>query len=268
LNEHSRAKTLGDYLKSRRNRLQPEQAGFKESYGNRRTPGLRREEVAILAGVSPTYYAWLEQGREVTASREIIESIGKALQLTADEHTYLMKLWNPHEPEIIPSINTMLNPQWREIIGQLSYPSFISNERSEILAWNDEAARMIVDFAAWPDVERVMLRMLFVDPALRSRMVNWEEFTRHSVAVFRTYYDKHLNDPWYINMVDQLAQESAEFNAMWKLHNIQLKTVNRVFLRSSDSAAQTAAYDIHSFMSPTEHPDVHICVYTPVSDAE
>ena len=268
MNEHSRAKILGEYLKSRRNRLQPEVAGFNTSYGHRRTPGLRREEVAILAGVSPTYYTWLEQGREVTASREIMESIGKALQLSTDEYIYLMKLWNPHEPDIIPSINTRLNPQWREIIGQLTYPTFISNERSEILAWNDEAAKRIINFAAWSDAERVMLRLLFIDTDLRSRMVNWEEFARHSVAVFRTYYDKHLTDPWYISMVKQLAEESAEFSAMWELHNIQLKTVNRVYLRSSDSAADTAAYDIHSFMSPTEHPDVHICVYTPVMDTE
>ncbi|MBE0343304.1 XRE family transcriptional regulator, partial [Paenibacillus sp. 28ISP30-2] len=88
--ENSKSKTMGAFLKSRRNRLQPEQAGIRRSQGQRRTPGLRREEVAMLAGVSATYYTWLEQGREVTASKEIIESIGKALQLTDDESSHLL----------------------------------------------------------------------------------------------------------------------------------------------------------------------------------
>lgn len=134
LNENSKSKTLGEFLKSRRNRLQPEQAGFSDSYSQRRTPGLRREEVATLAGVSATYYTWLEQGREVTASREIIENIGRALQLSADERQHLMELWNPNEPEAVISIDTMLNPQWRGIISQLAYPAFISNERTQVFA--------------------------------------------------------------------------------------------------------------------------------------
>ncbi|MNO32627.1 hypothetical protein D3C76_226200 [compost metagenome] len=138
--ESSRFRVLGDYLRSRRNRLQPEQAGISGSYSQRRTPGLRREEVAMLAGVSATYYTWLEQGREVTASRDIMENIGRALQLNPDEKKHLMELWNPHEPEPVPSINTELNPQWQDIIQQLAYPAFISNERSEILAWNEAAA--------------------------------------------------------------------------------------------------------------------------------
>ncbi|WP_438497423.1 helix-turn-helix transcriptional regulator [Paenibacillus sp. IHBB 3054] len=266
LSENSKAKTLGDYLKSRRNRLQPEQAGLKASYSQRRTPGLRREEVAMLAGVSATYYTWLEQGREVTASRDIIENIGRALQLTPDEQQHLFELWNPHERAAVSSISTTLNPQWREIIGQLPYPSFISNERSEVLAWNEEAAKMLIDFDAIPDSERLMIRLLFLDSGLRRRMINWEEFTLHSVAVFRTYYDKHPEDPWFQDIVEQLCVESREFADIWKLHNIQLKTVNRVYIQTPAGDDKTVAYDIHSFASPTDHPDLHVCVYTPVKD--
>jgi transcriptional regulator with XRE-family HTH domain len=261
--EISKSKTLGEFLKSRRNRLQPEQAGISSSYGKRRTPGLRREEVAMLAGVSATYYTWLEQGREVTASKDIIENISKALQLSEDERQHLIELWNPNEPAAVSSMNTVLNPQWQSIIEQLPYPSFVTNDRCEVLAWNHEANVTIADFASMPASERIMIRLLFVDLGLRSRMINWEEFAMYSVAVFRTYYDKHRDDPWFENLVKRLCGESAEFEAMWKLHNIQLKKVSRVSYQIAD-AVKPVFYDINSFASPTDNPDLHLCIYTPV----
>jgi transcriptional regulator with XRE-family HTH domain len=256
LNESCKAKTMGAFLKSRRNRLKPEQAGFSRSYGQRRTPGLRREEVAILAGVSATYYTWLEQGREVKASKVIIDNIGKALQLTQDERMHLNELWNPNEPEDNSSFHTTLNPQWRNIIEQLTYPSFISNDRCEVLAWNHAAAEVIADFSSLSVSERVMIRLLFVDPELRRRLINWEEFALY-------YYDKHQDDPWFEETVKQLCEESAEFDAMWKLHNIQLKKVSRVHYQILGDV-KTVSYDINSLISPADNPDIHICIYTPV----
>jgi transcriptional regulator with XRE-family HTH domain len=267
LNESSKAKTMGAFLKSRRNRLKPEQAGFSRSYGQRRTPGLRREEVAILAGVSATYYTWLEQGREVKASKVIIDNIGKALQLTPDERMHLNELWNPNEPEDNSSINTTLNPQWRDIIEQLTYPSFISNDRCEVLAWNHAAIEVIADFSSLSVSNRVMIRLLFVDPELRRRLINWEEFALYSVAVFRTYYDKHQDDPWFEETVKRLCEESAEFDSMWKLHNIQLKKVSRVHYQIP-GAVNILSYDINSFVSPADNPDLHFCIYTPVLEKE
>lgn len=263
LNENSKSKAMGTFLKSRRNRLQPEQAGISSSYGHRRTPGLRREEVAMLAGVSATYYTWLEQGREVTASKEIIESLAKALQLTQDERMHLIELWNPNEFDPSPSINRMLNPQWRNIIEQLPYPSFITNERTEILAWNRAANKVIGDFDSFSDSDLVMIRFMFVNLDFRRRMINWEEFALYSVAVFRTYYDTHLDDPWFENIVTQLCEESTEFKTMWKLHNIQLKKVNRIHFHIP-GVEESNSYDSHSFASIAEHPDLHVCIYTPV----
>ncbi|MBE0336952.1 MULTISPECIES: helix-turn-helix transcriptional regulator [Paenibacillus] len=265
--ENSKSKTMGAFLKSRRNRLQPEQAGIRRSQGQRRTPGLRREEVAMLAGVSATYYTWLEQGREVTASKEIIESIGKALQLTDDESAHLIQLWNPNETVAISSIQTTLNPQWQNIIEQLSYPSFISNDRAEVLAWNSAANEVIIDFSSMPVSERVMIRLLFVDPGLRRRMINWEEFASYSVAVYRTYYDKYRGDPWFEETVEQLRVESTEFDTMWKLHNIQLKKVNRVSFQIP-GAVDVVSYDINSLASIADHPDMHMCIYTPILEGK
>lgn len=149
--EVTRFKRLGEYLRSRRDRLQPAAVGIKETGSQRRTPGLRREEVAVLAGLSSTYYTWLEQGREVTASREVMDSLSQALRLSEDERKHLFGLWNPGLPDTIASINERspeLNPQWRDIILQLSYPSFITNERSEVLAWNEKACEVLCDFGS------------------------------------------------------------------------------------------------------------------------
>ncbi|MFC6651442.1 helix-turn-helix transcriptional regulator [Paenibacillus rhizoplanae] len=265
--EITRFRRLGDYLRSRRERLQPEAVGIKETNSQRRTPGLRREEVAVLAGLSSTYYAWLEQGREVTASREVMESLSQALRLSPDEKKHLFELWNPGLPDTLASIDTAspeLNPQWRDIIRQLTYPAFITNERSEVLAWNDKASEVLSDFGSLPDSERIMLRLLFLDLELRRRMLNWEEFALYSVGVYRTYYDMNLHDPWYKEMVDQLVEDSADFAEMWKQHNIQGKKVNRVVIESLGTS-QPVVYDINSMANLADHPGVHICIYTPVS---
>ncbi|WP_141504851.1 helix-turn-helix transcriptional regulator [Paenibacillus luteus] len=266
-NETSKSKTMGAFLKSRRERLQPAQAGIASSYGNRRTPGLRREEVAMLAGVSATYYTWLEQGREVTASKDIIESIGKALQLTHDERMHLYQLWNPNELEFATPINTTLNPHWRNIIEQLPYPAFISNERCEVLAWNRGANHVIADFDSLPETGRNMIRMLFLDKELSRRIVNWDAFASYSVAVFRTYHDKHQDDPWFKETVELLSKESVHFEAMWKQHDIQLKKVSRVLIQLP-GAVQASVYDIQSFGNHADYPELNICIYMPILEAD
>ncbi|SEC60166.1 helix-turn-helix transcriptional regulator [Paenibacillus sp. GP183] len=262
--ENSKAKTMGAFLKSRRERLQPEEVGFSHSYGQRRTPGLRREEIAMLAGVSTTYYTWLEQGREVTASKEIIENIAKALQLTPDESVHLFQLWNPNEPTVIHSVPSVLHSQWHNIIGQLSYPSYITNERSEVLAWNQAANETLADFTSMPGADRILIRLLFTDPEMRRRMINWEEFARSSVAVFRTYYDKYKGDPWFEETVEQLLESSMEFGTIWRLYDIQLKKVSRVFLQLPGTA-KPVPFDINSLSSLSDNQDLYVCIYTPVT---
>ncbi|MBE0341175.1 hypothetical protein E4V51_08025 [Paenibacillus sp. 28ISP30-2] len=167
----------------------------------------------------------------------------------------------------ISSIQTTLNPQWQNIIEQLSYPSFISNDRAEVLAWNSAANEVITDFSSMPVSERIMIRLLFVDPGLRRRMINWEEFASYSVAVYRTYYDKYRGDPWFEETVEQLRVESTEFDTMWKLHNIQLKKVNRVSFQIP-GAVDVVSYDINSLASIADHPDMHMCIYTPILEGK
>lgn len=258
----SKAKTMGAFLKSRRERLLPKDVGFPN--GKRKTPGLRREEVAVLAGVSVTYYTWLEQGRELNASRDVIESIAQALRLSSDERSHLIQLWNPHVFNTPPAVSTAVNPQLRMIIDQVNYPSYITNERTEILAWNAAANKAIADFSSIPVKDRYFIRLLFEDMEVRRRIINIEEFARYAVCVFRTYYDKYQDDPWFEETVKHLIKNSSEFDQMWKTYDIQLKKVNRIIIQPSE-VKETVAFDIKSLSDMADNPDIHICIYTPVT---
>ncbi|WP_366292162.1 helix-turn-helix transcriptional regulator [Paenibacillus sp. AN1007] len=262
-----RAKTLGDYLKSRRARLQPEQAGFAKTHGQRRTPGLRREEVAILAGVSATYYTFLEQGREAAVSREVIESIGRALQLSPDEHTHLLGLWNGNEPEMAPLITSEISQSWWDIVNQMAFPAFITNGRAELLAWNTAVDKYVMDFTSRAPEQRNMMSSLFTDPEMRVRLINWEEMAAHSAAIFRTSYDKYAHDPWFPRFVDNLSKESPEFASLWKLHQVEAKRVTRVFYQPPGQE-QVNVYEIKSLSFTLDHPDLHLCIYSPVKKQE
>ncbi|WP_245864014.1 XRE family transcriptional regulator [Paenibacillus donghaensis] len=200
----------------------------------------------------------------MSASREVIESIGHALQLSDDEQSHLLQLWNPNVRAASSSATTGLAPQWQLIIQQLHYPSFITNERSEVLAWNSAADEIVTNFTAMTGPNRVMLRILFLNEDLRQRLINWEEFAAHSVAVFRTYYDKHPGDPWFEHLVQQLAEDSAEFAALWELHQIALKKISRVHFKLRETQ-QVAAFDINSLASLNENKELHCCIYTPVA---
>lgn len=259
---NSKAKAMGSFLKSRRERLSPEDAGLVFVSGQRKTPGLRREEVAVLAGVSVTYYTWLEQGRDLTPSKDVIDSIAQALLLSPAEKSHLYQLWNPHASETPLAAPTVVNPQMQKIIDQLAYPSHITNERSEVLAWNKAAQEMFADFSSIPVQDRYFIRLLFEDMEMRRRIVNLEEFASYSVAVFRTYYDKHRDDPWFEETVEHLIQHNAEFERIWGQYDIQLKKVNRIILQLP-GAHQPVPYDIHSLVNLSDRPDIHICIYTP-----
>ena len=224
---NSKAKAMGAFLKSRRERLSPEDAGLEFASGQRKTPGLRREEVSLLAGVSVTYYTWLEQGRDLTPSKDVIDSIAEALNYLSREESFISAL----EPTCIR--DAFCGPSRRrshmqKIIDQLTYP-LSSLMRSEVLAWNKAAQETFTDFASIPVQDRYFMRLLFEDTEMRNRIVNIEEFSRYSVGVFRTYYDKHRDDPWFETAVEHLTQNSPEFDRLWGQYDVQLKRSTGLF---------------------------------------
>lgn len=264
IQENTKLRTLGTFLKSRRYQLQPEQVGLSHSYGQRRTPGLRREEVAVLAGVSVTYYTWLEQGRDVTASREVIENIARALQLNPDERVHLLQLWNPNEPETISNISTDISPQWQSIINQLHFPAVITNYMSEFIFWNPAGNELFSNLDEMLPEERFFIRLVFLNKDFRSRIVNWEEYSTSCVAVYRSYYDRHPENPFFREFVQRLCLESPEFEAIWNLHHVQIKKSCLLHI-DMPSAQQTISFDTNSIATLDNSANYYMCIYSPVS---
>lgn len=259
-------KILGDFLKSRRQRMKPDPVDVVGRFGRRRTPGLRREEVAHLAGVSTTWYTWLEQGRAITTSREVIESIGRALKLSSEENLHLLRLARYGEQVESCRHAEEMNPGLQNMIDQLHYPAIIANHRTEVLAYNRMATEMIVDFDAVPAAERVMARLLFTEPSLRKQLLNWKEFAEYTVGVFRTSFDQKVNDPWFDQFVQRMCQTSEEFLTLWRLHNVQQKKA--ILYTLDHRGAGRLCFQLNSFSTINGNADLHCCIFTPVTGTD
>ncbi|MDQ0875764.1 transcriptional regulator with XRE-family HTH domain [Paenibacillus sp. V4I3] len=264
--ENQKIKVLGDFLKSRRERIKPDHVSIVGRFGTRRTPGLRREEVAHLAGVSITWYTWLEQGRAVTASREVIESISKALELTSDEHLHLLRLANyGGDGDSYPNAKE-IDPELQNIIDQLNYPAIIANNRTEVLAYNRMASEIIVDFDAIPVEKRVMTHLIFTDPNLRKQLVNWKEFADFTLGVFRMYFDQKAGDLWYEEFVRRMCEESEEFLTLWRLHDVHLKKA--IHYTFDHLVAGRLFFQLNTFSNINGNENLHCCVFTPIAGTD
>jgi transcriptional regulator with XRE-family HTH domain len=209
---------LGEFLRSRRVRLRPDDVGIAPQR-RRRTPGLRREEVAGLAGISAEWYVKLEQGRAVSPSKETIEALGKALRLNTVEQKHLRSLARagrrgPFVREIVP-------PILRRIVEGLSQPAYVTGQRWDILVWNAAAAELLGDFGARPIEDRNILVFMFAFPAARRLFgERWEEEARRMVALFRSTHDLWADDPAFAVLVERLSSECPEFASWWTSHDV------------------------------------------------
>ncbi|WP_051416867.1 helix-turn-helix transcriptional regulator [Paenibacillus sp. J14] len=265
MENHSSTSALGEFIKSRRHRLQPEDAGIQTLPGRRRTPGLRREEVAYLANVSVTYYTWLEQGREKNPSPEVLSHISRALQLDEDERRHLFNLASldqvsyPQAPKPEKPDPSLL----QSLVDQLRYPSFIANEVADILVWNRGAERVIGDFGRMPSNERNMATHLFLDPEYPKRLVNWEEFARYITALTRATYDLYKNNPLYVERFEQLKQNSEDFVRMWEWHEVRQKSTFHYPIHYRLPDGQVLSFTIHCATAIDNDPGLHWCFFVP-----
>ncbi|MCB5238636.1 helix-turn-helix transcriptional regulator [Niallia circulans] len=264
MNNSNSSKALGQFLKSRRERLQPEKVGIKD-ISRRRTPGLRREEVAYLANISVTYYTWLEQGRNVKPSQEILRNIGLALELDDDELMHLFDLseiGSLQPQENIDEDEEEDSTSLYTAVRQLNYPSFIINDSTEVLAWNKAAELVITDFNAWPKEERFMLNIMFSDEKIREQMVNFREFITYSVAVFRGICDRHPDRPEYLNRAEWLCEKYVEFKSLWEQHDVRQKRITcGIFQHPKVGLLEFQAHSL----SVDGNPTLHWSIYTPDS---
>ncbi len=262
MNNSNSAKALGQFLKSRRERLQPEKVGITDT-SRRRTPGLRREEVAYMANISATYYTWLEQGRDVKPSQEILQNIGTALQLDRDELMHLIDLseiGSLQSQENIDEDEEEDSTSLYAAVEQLNYPSFIINDSTEVLAWNRAAELIISDFNAWPKEERFMLNIIFTDEKIRAQMVNRDEFISYSVAVFRGVCGRHPDHPEYLERAGWLYEKYAEFKSVWEQHDVRQKRITCGIFQHPEVGL--LEFQAHS-LAVDGNPTLHWSIYTP-----
>jgi transcriptional regulator with XRE-family HTH domain len=218
---------VGEFLQTRRARLRPEEMGLV-SYGERRrVPGLRREELAQLAGVSVSYYTRLEQGQSVNASDEVLEAIANALRLEEDERDYLLRMAHPPRGRHRPLPTQHARPGVKQMLDAMSEtPALVLGRANDVLAWNALghalfAGHVDFDSPSRPGERPNMSIMLFLDPHYRELYVDWKAKARGNVADLRKHSVEHPDDPRLTAVVGELTMKSPEFAALWANHPVR-----------------------------------------------
>jgi transcriptional regulator with XRE-family HTH domain len=211
---------MGAYLKDRRTKLDPVALGFPAE--RRRTPGLRREEVAQRANISPTWYTWLEQGRGGAPSADVLDRIARALMLTEveREHLFLIGLGRP--PEARYRKNDGVTPRLQRVLDALgSTPAVIRTATWDVVAWNRAATVMLMDYGSLPPEQRNILRFIFLDPRARAAQYDWESVARFALASFRADAARAGAVAEVESLVEELCRLSPEFRAMWRDNEVR-----------------------------------------------
>jgi transcriptional regulator with XRE-family HTH domain len=252
----ARQSELGDFLRSRREKLTPKAAGIPIGR-RRRTPGLRREEVAELAGIGVDWYTRLEQGRSVSPSLTTIDALARALRLTKAEHAHLRALIRaadrrPFVPEVVP-------PAIRRTVESLNQPAYITGRRWDILAWND-AAEQTFGFSRLPPADRnILICMLTNQATQRLFGASWADEARRMVAQFRATHDLWAGDPAFRDLLARLQLGCREFAQWWGAHDIKSSVSGRKVL--SHPKRGRLAFEYASFQA-NDDPALKLTIYT------
>lgn len=209
---------LGDFIRNQRERLSPAAAGLAE-HGRRRTPGLRREEVAQLCGLSTTWYTWIEQGRDVSVSPLALARVAATLLLGRAERAYLFELAGKRDPDQGSGEADDVPPAVLACVNAIRAPAYVLDRFWTARCWNAAAERL---FAGWLDQpgEQNLLRFVFLEQAARSLICDWEIRARRVVAEFRASSSAHLTDPTLRTLIESLRRQSADFARFWDLHGV------------------------------------------------
>ncbi len=217
----TRKAELREFLRVRRGRLRPEDVGI-QSTGQRRVPGLRREEIASLAGMSVDYYVRLEQGRDLTPSPSVLDALARALRLDDVEREHLYSLVRPAAPprRSAPHGPASIRPGVRLLLDGIPTPAFVIGRRLDILATNRMARAMLADFDARPVRDRNHARWIFLDPATRDLYVDWPVVARENVAILRRDAGRYPHDTRLQALIGELSVASPEFRTWWAEHDV------------------------------------------------
>ena len=245
---------LGSFLRARREAMEP------SGSGRRRTPGLRREELASRAGISATWCAWLEQGREVRASPHALSRLAHALALTRAERAYLFELSGRHDPEApLPAISAPAPPSLVAAVAAISCPAYGLDRFWNACCWNAAAQEL---FAGWLDQGEHpnLLRFIFLDPAAKILVPDWEARALRLLAEFRSDFSRGLNDPEMTDMVDDLVSRSLLFARGWQRQTVLAREGGARTFRGADGRPRR--YEQHT-LTPSERPDHKLVMLVP-----
>jgi transcriptional regulator with XRE-family HTH domain len=255
---------LGTYLRDRRTRLDPASFGF--GGGRRRTPGLRREEVAQRANISPTWYAWLEQGRGGAPSADVLNRIAKGLMLTEPEREHLFMLGLGHPPEVRYKAAEGVTPRLQRVLDAMDVsPAIVKTPLWDVVAWNRAAAALFTDYGALAPNQRNILRMIFADARVRAAQEDWQSVARFVVGAFRADAARAGATAEIGQFVQELSRLSPEFEALWLSNDVNaygegLKRLHHEKLGLLELEFSAFAVD--------GRPDLGMIVYNPVTRAE
>ncbi|GAA5180440.1 helix-turn-helix transcriptional regulator [Rugosimonospora acidiphila] len=265
------AGSLGDYLRRRRALVSPAEVGLP-STGRRRVPGLRREEVAELVGLSTDYYVRLEQGRADRPSDEVLDALSRTLRLGSAERAHLYDLARPPRriaaKAAVAGREEVLRPALRQVVEAMpNTPAVIMNDLNDVLAWNRLAAVLIADFPHLAPRERNMARRIFLDPAAREVHLDWDEAARTTVGILRMAAGRRPRDPELIRLIGELSLGSAAFRKLWASHHVHEKTHGPKRFRHPTIGDVTLRYETFQAPGAAHHL---LVVYTadPGSPAE
>lgn len=264
-NEQFRYEELADFLKTRRAKILPSQVGLSSS-ARRRTPGLRREEVAQLAGIGITWYTWLEQGRSIHVSAQVIESLSRVLLLDKQERIHLYHLANQPLPADIPGYDGTVSPILQHVLDNMALcPSFIADRRWNVIAWNRAASLVLGDFSKMNVRQRNVVWAMFTEDYFKQLYFDWDLHAKSLLGRFRSTCGKYIEDSWLIQFIEELKAQSAEFSLWWPLHEIQ--NDSGVYKRLKHPVAGILDFESSSFDVP-DNSGFKLFVHVPVPGAD
>jgi transcriptional regulator with XRE-family HTH domain len=250
---------FGQFLRSRRARLRPDDVGLPPDPRPRRVSGLRRQEVAQLAGVSTEYYTRLEQGRGGNVSESVLDSIARALCLDPTERAHLFDLGRVRPSGRRPTQPQRVRSGWYRLLDAVALPAFVLGRRMDVLASNGLARALLTDFDALPPLERNFARFIMLDPAARELCRDWEEVAAETVAILRLDAGRHPDDRLLVEMVSELSTRSPEFAAWWADRRVSERT--RGTKRYRHPLVGDLTIDYEALQSPDD-PDQSLFVYS------
>ena len=257
----ARRRQSGAFLRSRRERLVPSDVGLPDGF-RRRTPGLRREEVALLAGVGATWYTWLEQGRDVQPSAEVLSALADALRLDAAErrHLYILNDRPPPEPKPVGP-ERVEQPLLRMLDSLTGQPAYVLGRRWDVLAWNRAAELLFGDYGKLEGDQRNIMHILFANKAHRKLLVDWNEVASTALAMFRADSARYAGDTDFERLIKNLMSVSGEFRELWSRQDV-LRSLSS-HKRIKHPLAGRMTFEYTSF-EVTGQTDMKLVVYTPL----